>query len=70
MDLGGKKGGEENDTSGNGRKGDEASQGLSPGNAWRSLAQVITSSLGSMLKIVLEVIGILVVTNDRNPTQI
>lgn len=69
MDLGGKKGREENDTAGNGRKGNKASQGLSPGNAWMSLAQV-TSSLGSMLKIVLEVIGILVVTNDRNPTQI
>ena len=31
-----------------------------------SLAQV-TSSLGSMVKIVLEAIGTLVVTNDRNP---
>ena len=31
-----------------------------------SLAQV-TSSLGSMVKILLEAIGTLVVTNDRNP---
>ena len=53
----------------NGRAGDEASQGLSLGNAQMSLAQV-TSSLGSMVKIVLEGIGTLVVTNNRNPTQI
>ena len=34
-----------------------------------SLAQV-TSSLDSMVKIVLEGIGTLIVTNNRNPTQI
>ena len=34
-----------------------------------SLAQV-TGSLGSMVKIVLEAIGTLAVTNNRNPTHI